>query len=204
MMRKNCAQSVASGDVRLVHYSANFVCMDEDRDRVEAAAAYLVKTIHNLGFGARVEDVNAVEALFGTFPADGYRNVRRSYMHTLNFCDLIPTTSVWPGIAENPSPLMPPHSPPLLYAATTGSTPFRVHLHATSDVGTRLMVGPVGTGKSTLLATLVAQWRRYQRAQVFVFDKGYSMSVLTKACGGEFYDIGGEKTLTCPFARSTD
>lgn len=192
--------SVASGDVRLVHYCGAFVCMNEGLDRVEDSAAYLVKTIRNLGFGARVEDVNAVEAWLGTLPADGYRNVRRSYMHTLNLCDLIPTTSIWPGLAENPSPLMPPHSPPLLYAATAGSTPFRVNLHATSDVGNVLVVGPVGSGKSTLLATLVAQWRRYENAQVFVFDKGYSMSVLTKACGGEFYDIGGEKSALsfCP------
>ena len=73
-------------------------------------------TIRNLGFGARLEDVNAVEAWLGTLPADGYRNVRRSYIHTQNLCDLIPTTSVWPGLAENPSPLMPPHSPPLVDA----------------------------------------------------------------------------------------
>jgi type IV secretion/conjugal transfer VirB4 family ATPase len=192
--------SVASGEVRLVHYSGNFVCMDEDLDRVEAHAALLVKTIRDLGFGARVEDVNAVEALLGTFTADGYRNIRRSYFHTLNLCDLLPLTSVWPGLSENPSPLMPPHSPPLLYAATAGSTPFRLHLHARHEVGHTLMVGPVGTGKSTLLATLAAQWRRYPRARVFVFDKGYSMFVLTKACGGEFYDIGGRKTAVsfCP------
>src|SRR5207249_2841137 len=47
--------SVASGDVRLVHYSGSFVCMNEDLERVEDSAAYLVKTIRNLGFGARVE-----------------------------------------------------------------------------------------------------------------------------------------------------
>jgi type IV secretion system protein TrbE len=192
--------TVASGEVRMVHYTSNFVCMHEDRERVDANAAYLVKIIRDLGFGARVEDVNAVEAWLGTFTADGYRNVRRSYLHTLNLCDLIPITSIWPGLAENPSPLMPPHSPPLLYAATTGSTPFRLNLQAGSDVGHTVMVGPVGTGKSTLLATLVAQWRRYPRAQVFVFDKGFSMYVLTKASGGEFYDVGGEKTALsfCP------
>jgi type IV secretion system protein VirB4 len=192
--------SVASGEVRLVHYSGNFVCMDEDLDLVEANAALLVKTIRDLGFGARVEDVNAVEALLGTFIADGYRNVRRSYLHTLNLCDLLPLTSIWPGLAENPSPLMPAHSPPLFYAATTGSTPFRGHLHARADVGHTIIMGPVGTGKSTLLATLAAQWRRYPGAQVFIFDKGYSMYVLTKACGGAFYDIGGQKTALsfCP------
>jgi type IV secretion system protein TrbE len=159
-----------------------------------------VKTIQDLGFGARVEGVNAVEAWLGTLTADGYRNVRRSYLHTQNLSDLMPMTSVWPGLLENQSPLMPANSPPLLYAATTGSTPFRVHLHTRDEVGHSIVIGPVGTGKSTFLAACVAQWRRYERAQVFVFDTGYSMYVLTKACGGEFYDIGGNKTALsfCP------
>src|SRR5439155_25428821 len=67
-------------------------------------------------------------------PGDGYRNVRRVVLHTLNLADLLPITSVWTGLRENPSALMPADSPPLLYAATTGATPFRFHLHV-SDLG---------------------------------------------------------------------
>ncbi|HLH32095.1 MAG TPA: conjugal transfer protein TrbE [Terriglobia bacterium] len=192
---------IASGEVRLVHYSGNVVCMHQDLARVEADAAYVAKTIQSMGFGARIEDLNAVEALLGTFPADGYRNVRRFYLHSLNLVDLIPTTSIWAGSPENPSPLMPPHSPPLLYAQTTGSTPFRLNLHASGDVGHTLVIGPTGSGKSTFLATLAAQWRRYPDAQVFVFDKGRGMFALTKACGGESYDIGGKTGLSfCPLS----
>src|SRR5260370_28636743 len=54
------------------------------------------------------------------------------------------------------------------------------------------MVGPRGSGKSTFLGFMVAQLLRDPRAQVFAFDKGYSLAVLTRACGGEFYDLGGE------------
>src|SRR5205807_5168593 len=82
-------------------------------------------------------------------------------------------------------------SSPLLYAATTGSTPFRFNLHC-GDIGHTFMIGPPGSGKSTFLGFIVAQFFRYPRAQVFAFDKGYSLLVLTRACGGEFYDLGGE------------
>jgi len=63
-----------------------------------------------------------------------------------------------------------------------------------------LIVGPPGAGKSTLLGLITAQWFRYANAQVFAFDKGYSLYVLTRAAKGEFYDIGGEMThlAFCP------
>jgi type IV secretory pathway ATPase VirB11/archaellum biosynthesis ATPase len=104
-------------------------------------------------------------------------------LHTLNLADMLPITSVWAGLRENPSALMPKNSPPLLYAATTGATPFRFHLHV-SDLGHTIVVGPSSAGKSTLLGIIAAQWFRYANAQVFFFDKGYSSWVLTHAVPG--------------------
>ena len=66
---------------------------------------------------------------------------------------------------------MPKSSPALLYAATTGATPFRFNLHV-SDLGHTLIVGPSGAGKSTALGLIAAQWFRYPKAQVFAFDRG--------------------------------
>ena len=189
----------ASGDVQFAQYSSNIICLDEDLDRLHENTRLVMKKIQNLGFACRLETINAVEAWRGSLPGDGYRNVRRVLLHTLNLADLLPITSVWAGLHENPSRLMPKKSPPLLFAATTGATPFRVNLHV-SDLGHTLMCGPSGAGKSTALGLIAAQWFRYPRAQVFAFDKGYSLFVLTKAAGGEFYDLAGEKTdlAFCP------
>lgn len=189
----------SSGDVQFCVYNTAILCFDEREESVEEAAALVVKTVQNLGFSCRVESVNAVEAWRGSLPGDGYRNVRRVILHTLNLADMMPITAVWAGEKQNPSPLMPAESPSLLYAATSGATPFRFNLHV-GDLGHTLMIGPPGAGKSTFLGLAAAQWFRYPRAQVFAFDKGYSLLVLTKAAGGEFYDIGGEKThwAFCP------
>ena len=188
------AMSVASsGDVQFCIYNTVVICADESEERLHEAASLVVKTVQNLGFACRVESVNAVEAWRGSLPGDGYRNVRRVILHTLNLADLLPITAVWAGLKCNPSPLMPPDSPPLFYAGTNGATPFRFNLHV-GDLGHTLMVGPPGAGKSTFLGLAAAQWFRYPRAQVFAFDKGYSLFALTRASGGEFYDIGGEST----------
>lgn len=194
------AMSVASsGDVQFCLYTTAILCLDENERRLEESAALIVKTIQNLGFACRIESINAVEAWRGSLPGDGYRNVRRVILHTLNLADMLPITAVWAGSRRNPSPLMPLDSPPLMYASTAGATPFRLNLHV-GDLGHTLMVGPPGAGKSTFLGAITAQWFRYPHAQVFAFDKGYSLFVLTKASGGEFYDIGGERThwAFCP------
>jgi type IV secretion/conjugal transfer VirB4 family ATPase len=188
-----------SGQVQFCQYSSNIVCLEESREKLYEHTRQIIKTIQNLGFACRLETVNAVAAWLGTLPGDGYSNVRRVLLHTLNLADMLPISSVWAGLPENPSALLPGHSAPLLYAATSGATPFRLNLHV-SDVGHTIIAGPTGAGKSTLLGLIAAQWFRYPRAQVFVFDQGRSIWMLTKAAGGEFYDLAGPKSelAFCP------
>jgi type IV secretion/conjugal transfer VirB4 family ATPase len=195
----------AAGDVQFAQYSANVICLDTDCDRLNENIRLVMKTIQNLGFSCRIETVNAIEAWRGSLPGDGYSNVRRVLLHTLNLADMLPMTSVWAGLRENPSPLMPENSPPLLFAATTGATPFRLNLHV-SDLGHTLVVGPTGSGKSTALGLISAQWFRYPGAQVFAFDLGYSIWTLTSAAGGEFYDLAGPDSdlAFCPLGDIDD
>ena len=104
----------------------------------------------------------------------------------------MPLSSRWPGLAANPSPLFPQDSPPLLFGAAAGATPFRLNLHV-SDVGHTLIFGPTGAGKSTLLAIIAAQFLRYPNAKVTAFDKGRSLLALAYGVGGRHYDLGGER-----------
>ncbi len=200
------AMSVASeAAVQFALYSSNIILMDEDQTRLDEMESEIKKAIFNAGFGARTEDVNAVEAWRGSLPGDGYRNVRRVYLHTINLADSLPISAVWTGEKVNPSALMPPNTPPLMITTSVGATPYRLHLHV-SDVGHTLILGPTGAGKSTLLAMLAAQWRRYPNSKVYTFDKGKSMFVLAKAAGAEFYDMGaaGSGVQLCPLREIDD
>ena len=200
------AMSVASaGDVQFALYCSNVVLMDESKARLGEHVAEVVKLIKNSGFGARVETINAVEAWRGSLPGDGYSNQRRVYLHTINLADSLPIAAVWTGEKTNPSPLMPPNSPPLMLTTGMGATPYRVNLHV-SDVGHTLVLGPTGAGKSTLLGLFAAQWFRYPKARIFCFDKGKSMFVLNRAAGGTFYDLGGENNAPsfCPLGQLKD
>lgn len=191
----------ASGDVLFSWYSSNVILLDEDKDRLGENRKQVVKALKNAGMGARIEDLNAVEAWLGTLPGDGNRNPRRFYLHTLNIADSLPISAIWPGEKECPSALMPPNSPPLLMASSTGATPYAFNVHV-GDLGHFVMFGPPGSGKSTALALIAAQWFRYRDARVIVFDKGYSTYVLNQASGGTFYDLMGESNAItfCPLA----
>jgi type IV secretion/conjugal transfer VirB4 family ATPase len=202
----DAAAENASGAVRFCSFTQVAIVMDPDPARADLVAGEIVKALNDTGFPGRIETVNALEAYLGSLPGHGYPNLRRPLLSTRNIADLLPVTSVWPGLATNPSPFFPPQSPPLLWAATDGSTPFRVHLHD-SDVGHTLVLGKTGSGKSVLLALLAAQFRRYPRAQVFAFDVGYSLWALAHAAGARHYDLAAGRVDTLafqPLARIDD
>jgi type IV secretion/conjugal transfer VirB4 family ATPase len=191
----------AGGTVRYGYYTCTLILMSEKGEVVDILAREVRKEFANRGFPARIETINALEAYIGSLPGHGYQNVRRSPIHTLNLADLLPLTSVWPGLEHNPCSYYPEQSPALLTAATSGATPFRLNLHV-SDVGHTLIVGPTGSGKSSLIGLIQAQFLRYPDAQIFTFDKGYSSFPLCAAAGGIHYDIAGEddRLSFCPLA----
>ena len=182
------ASENASGSVRFCFYTQVMVVMDPDPVRASYVASEILKVLNDAGFTGRIETVNALDAFLGSLPGHGYPNLRRPLISTRNIADLLPVTSVWPGLANNPCSFFPPKSPPLMWPATDGATPFRFNLHD-SDVGHTLVLGRTGSGKSVLLAMIAAQFRRYPDAQVFVFDVGYSMWTLAKAAGATHYDL---------------
>lgn len=185
---------VASQEVNAGYYTSVVIIMSPDREKLDKAAASVLKGIQKLGFSGRVETVNAIEAWLGSLPGNGIANVRRPLLTTANLGDLFPTAGIWTGDPHAPCPLYPPDSPALMHCVTAGCTPFRFNLHV-GDVGHTAILGPTGSGKSTLLGLIAAQARRYAGMRIYAFDKGRSIKALCEACGGSYYEIGGEVRL---------
>ncbi len=197
--------NVEQGLVIYGHYTSTVIVRAEDEDELKRKIRDVSKMFERLGFSTRVEKRNALEALLGSFPGHGRENVRKPFLHSLNYADFAPLTNSWAGseFCPCPPPNYPPNSPALLQAASVGTTPFRFNLHV-DDVGHTLIMGPTGSGKSTLLASIASQFERYNGAQIFVFDKGRSMYALTAACSDAVhYDLGHLKDSggLCPLAE---
>lgn len=184
---------VNSGLLAYGYYTANVVVFNEDSEALEDSLKEIKSTLEKLGFMARVENINAVEAYLGTLPGFVYPNLRRPVINTLNLSHLVPLASIWAGEKYNPSDKFPPESPPLMQVVTEGNTPFRLNLHV-GDLGHTLVFGPTGAGKSVLLANKLFAFQKYPNAKIFAFDKGRSLFAPTLASNGTHYDIAGENS----------
>ena len=177
-------EDLGSGDVAFGYVTTTITVSAADEQKADEALRQVERVVNARGFVTIRESFNAVEAWLGSLPGNPYANVRQPIIHTLNLAHIMPISSVWAG----------PHwndhldQPPLLQAATRGSTPFRLNLHV-GDVGHTMIVGPTGAGKSVLLAMLALQFRRYEQSQVFIFDKGRSARAAALMMGGTALDL---------------
>ena len=179
-------QELGTDQIGEAFVTATVTVWDGDPRAADEKLRLVEKVIQGRDFTCMIETVNAVEAWLGSLPGHVYANVRQPPISTLNLAHMIPLSAVWAGEARD-------HhlkAPPLFFAKTEGSTPFRFSLHA-GDVGHTLVVGPTGAGKSVLLALMALQFRRYPDAQVFAFDFGRSMRAAALAMDGDWHDLGG-------------
>jgi type IV secretion system protein VirB4 len=178
-------QELGQDHVAFGYLTTTVTVADADAGKADEKVRSIERVVNGLGFAVKRERLNAVEAWLSSLPGQVYANVREPLVHTLNLAHLMPLSSVWAGPDRNA------HlgGPPLLFAETTGSTPFRLSTHV-GDVGHMLVVGPTGAGKSVLLALLALQFRRYAGARLFIFDKGWSARAAVLAMGGTHHELG--------------
>ena len=179
-------QELGSDLIGEAFVTATITVWDENPRIADERLRLVEKVIQGRDFTCMVETINAVDAWLGSLPGHVYANVRQPPVSTLNIAHMIPLSAVWAGPARDA------HlgAPPLFFARTEGSTPFRFSLHV-GDVGHTLVVGPTGAGKSVLLALMALQFRRYPTSQVFAFDFGGSIRAAALAMKGDWHDLGG-------------
>ena len=181
----------ACGHVRYGHFTLTVTLSSTTREQAIESASEVRKELQNRGLNARIETFNALEAFLGSLPGHGYYDVRKPLLHSMNLAHLATFSTIWAGEETHPSPLYPPNSPAHIFCVSSARTPFRFNSYI-DDVGSAIVIGPTGSGKTVLLNTMALQDFRYPDMQVFYFDKDYGAYVIAKAIGGEHYDFLGE------------
>jgi type IV secretion system protein TrbE len=177
---------------RFGFWTQNLLVFEPDAATADRRARELLKALTEAGVTARQETVNALDAWQGSLPGNGTSNLRAALLSLANLTHLVGLTDLWPGEPVSPNRMFPPDSPPVLFTSTGQSSPFRLHLHH-GDVGHTLVLGPTGSGKSTLVALLVAGFLRYEASRIVVFDVGGSYELFALAAGVPHHKIGASE-----------
>jgi type IV secretion system protein VirB4 len=190
-------QELGSDQVSFGYVTATVTVFDTDATAADEKLRAVERTIQGRGFVTIAETLNAVDAWLSSIPGHAYANVRQPIVSTLNLAHMLPVSAVWAGQERD----VHLDGPPLIVTRTDGATPFRLVTHI-GDVGNTLVVGPVGMGKSVLLATLALQFRRYAGSRIVAFDMGRSIRATVLGLGGAHYDLGADNGVAFqPLAR---
>jgi type IV secretion system protein TrbE len=186
--------------VRFGRWTACVVVWSHDLGELNRRMRAVEQIIHSTGLGCHWETLNAIDAWCGTMPGHWQANVIQPIIHTLNKAQLEPISAPWAGVTWNAHL----NGPPLFYAKTNGNTPFRVSFWV-GDVGSTLFVGPIGSGKSTVVLFALSQFvARYPRAQGYILEVGASGKALTYAMGGQYFDLGSPDLMFQPLRTIHD
>ncbi|MDR2491251.1 MAG: DUF87 domain-containing protein [Spirochaetaceae bacterium] len=173
-------------------YTSCVMVWDEDYKTALKKRDRIINIINSAGFTCKEETFNALEAFKSMMPGQIYANYRALPVMSYTLSHILPLSSVWAGMRDNPhagkiSGVDAPH----LTCSTQEGTPFFLNINP-SDVGHTAVWGPTGAGKSTLLNLLEAQFFKYPSSRVIVFDKGKSCRQICLASGGLFYEPAAE------------
>jgi type IV secretion system protein VirB4 len=186
-------------------------CVAIVRDRDPAEADYRMHTLIGLlqgkGVMCRPETIGAAKAIRTTLP--GYLTMRsdehEANRHKIpltgeNFADLAIPAKYWEGTPYIHSPMLPAQTPAPLVCGGTGSEPFYFPTHI-GGVANQLILGPVGSGKSSLIAAMVCAYLGIPKVRIAWLDLDYSSFVLSHLLGIDYRDMGAQNTpALCPLA----
>jgi hypothetical protein len=174
--------------------------------KLEQSARQVEKAINRLGFAARVETINTLEAYLGSLPGHGVENVRRPLINTMNLADLLPTSTIWTGSATRAVPDVP--------AAVAGAHALRhARLHTVPPQPACARPGPYLHVRPNRRRQVDAPGHHRRAApalqagmSIFAFDKGMSMYPLaadqaaTKGKSGLHFTVAADddRLAFCP------
>lgn len=191
-------QEIGADVIAYGEFTSTITVWDTDLLRADAKLHAVRQAFEGQGFVLQPERVHSREAWLSSHPGNRHSSVRKTPQHSLFLAHLLPgLQAAWRG-PERDDYLK---GEPWYVAHTDTSSLFRVVQHV-RDVGHTMLMGTTGSGKSTLVAFLVAQWfARYPQGQCFWFDVDRSARLLTLLLGGHWYDLGTPGLAFQPLRR---
>ncbi|CAG1017159.1 partial Type IV secretion system protein virB4, partial [Burkholderiaceae bacterium] len=165
-------------------------------DHIAKARYLLAET----GMVVAREDLALEAAFWAQLPGNFRHRPRKAPITSRNFAAMCPFHNHPSGRASGNH-----WGEALTMFITSALSPFFFSLHASDpraadggrkDVGHITGIGPVGTGKTTLIGFLIAMLTRFNVTQV-IFDKDEGLHILVRALGGAYLPLKNGRATGC-------
>lgn len=157
------------------------LCLSRDLDGVSKAVSELGSCLSDMNITWLREDVNLEAAFWAQLPGNHSYIARSAMLSSANFAGLSSMHNFATGQADRTH-----WGLPVTILETTSQTPYWFNFHR-RDIGHFLVTGPTGSGKTVVLAFLLAQAMRISPAPKGVFfDKDRGAEIFIRAIGGDY------------------
>jgi len=176
----------------------------EDAGRMKQLNDHVAKArflLSESGMVVAREDLALEAAFWAQLPGNFAYRPRKAPITSRNFAAMSPLHDYPSGRASGNH-----WGDALTMFVTSARSPFHFSLHASDprapdggsrkDVGHVAGIGPVGTGKTTVLGFLLAMTTAFDVTQV-VFDKDEGLHILVRALGGAYLPLGNGRPTGC-------
>ncbi|MDR2685980.1 MAG: hypothetical protein LBB23_04380 [Rickettsiales bacterium] len=172
-----------AGNQNLIDYYPLFMIMSDTKEELKIAAAEFGKICASFGVSSVAENFALKPAFFSLMP--GFDMFPRSFAMLTNAASAsIPLASVPEGNDNSDW-----GNGAIAVFPTAEGTPYKFQFHvsnAPAAVAHSLVIGPTGTGKTTLFSFLISQSLRHQKLKTFFFDRNRGAEIFTLGIGGKY------------------
>lgn len=157
------------------------LCLSRDLEGVNKAVSELGACLTDMNINWLREDINLEAAFWAQLPGNHAYIARKSMLSSANFAGL---SSMHNFASGQPDGLH--WGLPITILETSSQTPYKFNFHQ-RDIGHFIVTGPTGSGKTVVLAFLLAQaFRISPRPRAVFFDKDRGAEIFIRAIGGDY------------------
>ena len=191
---KLAADGLGSAEYAFGEYSFTLLTFAADQDALQDVATAAWGNLADSGMVVSRETLGLEAAFFSMVPGNASLFPRPGYISSLNFAAMAPLHAYPTGQRQGY------WGKPAAIFRTVSGEPFFYHFHR-RDVGNTFICGMVGSGKSTMIAFLVAQAGQ-MGATVVCWDKDRGLKMLCHALDGVYAELRNPTGLA-PLKRLT-
>lgn len=185
---------LTSTDIAYGYYAMTILAYGDTAIEANHSADLISASFRANSYSVTREVNGLMPAFLTTLPGNTKTALRKYLASSANVADLVPLRGIRFGEPHHRlfSDLLGREVPSLIQFMTAYGVPYHFNPHE-MDLGHTAIIGGSGAGKTTLMHLFVSMFQKYFPANTFLFDKDYSMMLITKLLGGQHIDIAPQE-----------